>query len=193
MDYRPFGVCSQLIRVEVEDNIVKSAEFVGGCSGNTQGVARLVKGMNVDEAADLLETYVGKMNGVFTVGDLKYLSRTGRIKGSVAVVGNMLKIKPILRGSEDGYIVSYKNVRGRKAVLNELIRLFCETIEEPEKQIVGIAHADAYEESLYMMEEIQKRVKVREFINTSYDYCTGSHVGPDTIALFYLGKDRSLL
>ena len=145
--------------------------------------------MNVDEAADLLETYVGKMNGVFTVGDLKYLSRTGRIKGSVAVVGNMLKIKPILRGSEDGYIVSYKNVRGRKAVLNELIRLFCETIEEPEKQIVGIAHADAYEESLYMMEEIQKRVKVREFINTSYDYCTGSHVGPDTIALFYLGKD----
>jgi len=151
------------------------------------------RGMNVDEAADLLETYVSKMNGVFTVGDLKYLSRTGRIKGSVAVVGNMLKIKPILRGSEDGYIVSYKNVRGRKAVLNELIRLFCETIEEPEKQIVGIAHADAYEESLYMMEEIQKRVKVREFINTSYDYCTGSHVGPDTIALFYLGKDRSLL
>ena len=108
------------------------------------------RGMNVDEAADLLETYVGN-------------------------------------------IVSYKNVRGRKAVLNELIRLFCETIEEPEKQIVGIAHADAYEESLYMMEEIQKRVKVREFINTSYDYCTGSHVGPDTIALFYLGKDRSLL
>lgn len=151
------------------------------------------RGMNVDEAADLLETYVSKMNGVFTVGDLKYLSRTGRIKGSVAVVGNMLKIKPILRGSEDGYIVSYKNVRGRKAVLNELIRLFCETIEKPEKQIVGIAHADAYEESLYMMEEIQKRVKVREFINTSYDYCTGSHVGPDTIALFYLGKDRSLL
>lgn len=49
------------------------------------------RGMNVDEAADLLETYVSKMNGVFTVGDLKYLSRTGRIKGSVAVVGNMLK------------------------------------------------------------------------------------------------------
>lgn len=55
MDYRPFGVCSQLIRVEVEDNIVKSAEFVGGCSGNTQGVARLVKGMNVDEAISRLE------------------------------------------------------------------------------------------------------------------------------------------
>ena len=55
MYYKPFGVCSQLIRVEVEDNTVKSAEFVGGCSGNTQGVARLVTGMNVDEAISRLE------------------------------------------------------------------------------------------------------------------------------------------
>ncbi len=55
MDYKPHGVCSQLIRVDVEDNIIKNAEFVGGCSGNTQGVARLVKGMNVDEAISRLE------------------------------------------------------------------------------------------------------------------------------------------
>ena len=145
-------------------------------------------------AEELLEEYGGKRK-IRLIDSLNASLAQGilAIYASVAVVGNMLKIKPILRGSEDGYIVSYKNVRGRKAVLNELIRLFCETIEEPEKQIVGIAHADAYEESLYMMEEIQKRVKVREFINTSYDYCTGSHVGPDTIALFYLGKDRSLL
>lgn len=55
MDYKPVGVCSQLIRVDVEDNIIKHAEFVGGCSGNTQGVASLVQGMNVDEAISRLE------------------------------------------------------------------------------------------------------------------------------------------
>ena len=55
MDYKPVGVCSQLIRVDVEDNVIKDAEFVGGCSGNTQGVARLVIGMNVDEAISRLE------------------------------------------------------------------------------------------------------------------------------------------
>ena len=55
MDYKPVGVCSQLIRVDVEDNVIKNAEFIGGCSGNTQGVARLVKGMNVDEAISRLE------------------------------------------------------------------------------------------------------------------------------------------
>lgn len=55
MEFKPVGVCSQLIRVDVEDNVIKNAEFVGGCSGNTQGVARLVQGMQVDEAISRLE------------------------------------------------------------------------------------------------------------------------------------------
>ena len=133
------------------------------------------KGMEIDEVYDILKTYPAKMNGVFTVGDLKYLAKTGRLSGSAAFVGNILNIKPILRGNKDGYIVQFKKC-----------------IVDPENQIIGIAHADAYEDSLYVMEEIKKRVKLRGFINTSYDYCTGSHVGPDTIALFFMAKDREL-
>jgi fatty acid-binding protein DegV len=82
--------------------------------------------------------------------------------------------------------------RGRKKSLNALIDFVCDNIVEPEKQILGIAHADAYEDSLYVMNGIMSRVKVRDFINTSYDFCTGSHVGPDTIALFFIGYDREL-
>jgi len=150
------------------------------------------KGMDIDEVADIIETYPAKMNGVFTVGDLKYLSKTGRLSGAAAVIGNILNIKPILRGNKDGFIVQFKKCRGRKAAINTLIDLVCNNIENPEEQIIGIAHADAYEESLYMMEEIQKRIKVREFINTSYDFCTGHHVGPDTLAMFFMAKDREL-
>ena len=150
------------------------------------------KGMAFDDVADELETYPARMNGVFTVGDLKYLSRTGRISGTSALIGNVLSIKPILRGNKDGYIVQYKKCRGRKSALNELISLVCDNIVDSENQIIGIAHADAYEDSLYIMEQIQKRIKVRDFINTSYDFCTGSHVGPDTIALFFMAKDRKL-
>lgn len=149
--------------------------------------------MDFDTIADTLETYPARMNGIFTVGDLKYLAKTGRLSGSTALIGNILSIKPILRGNKDGYIVQYKKCRGRKAALNTLVSLVCETIIDPKEQIIGIAHADSYEDSLYVMEEIQKRIQVREFINTSYDYCTGSHVGPDTIALFYMAKDRELL
>lgn len=151
------------------------------------------QGMDFDTITDTLETYPARMNGIFTVGDLKYLAKTGRLSGSAALIGNILSIKPILRGNKDGYIVQYKKCRGRKAALNTLVSLVCETIIDPKEQIIGIAHADSYEDSLYVMEEIQKRIQVREFINTSYDYCTGSHVGPDTIALFYMAKDRELL
>lgn len=151
------------------------------------------QGMDFDTIADTLETYPARMNGIFTVGDLKYLAKTGRLSGSAALIGNILSIKPILRGNKDGYIVQYKKCRGRKAALNTLVSLVCETIIDPKEQIIGIAHADSYEDSLYVMEEIQKRIQVREFINTSYDYCTGSHVGPDTIALFYMAKNRELL
>ena len=150
------------------------------------------KGMSLDETADILATYPAKMNGVFTVGDLKYLSKTGRISSSAALVGNLLSIKPILRGNKDGFIVQFKKCRGRKSALNTLVSLVCDNIVNPEEQIIGIAHADAYEDSLYVMEENRKRVKLRGFINTSYDYCTGSHVGPDTIALFFMAKDREL-
>ena len=149
-------------------------------------------GKSLYETADILATYPAKMNGIFTVGDLKYLSKTGRISSSAALVGNLLSIKPILRGNKDGFIVQFKKCRGRKSALNTLVSLVCDNIVNPEEQIIGIAHADAYEDSLYVMEEIRKRVKLRGFINTSYDYCTGSHVGPDTIALFFMAKDREL-
>lgn len=55
MEYQPHGVCSRLIRVDVEDNIVKNVEFIGGCSGNTQGLSRLVRGMEVHDAISRLE------------------------------------------------------------------------------------------------------------------------------------------
>ena len=150
------------------------------------------KGMSAEEAAKELATYPARMNGVFTVGDLKYLAKTGRVKNITAHLGNILSIKPILYGNKDGYIVSLTKCRGRKAALRTLVSIVCNNIVDPENQIIGIAHADAYEDSLYVMDEIQKQIKVRDFINTTYDYCTGSHVGPDTIALFFMAKDREL-
>lgn len=150
------------------------------------------KGMDIGEIARVLEGTVGHMNGLFTVEDLKYLAHTGRISGATALVGNVLNIKPILRGSKEGFIVQFSKCRGRKKSLDALVDLVCNNIVNPEKQMVGIAHADAYEESLYVTEEIKKRVPVKEFINTSYDYCTGSHVGPSTIALFFIAYDREL-
>ena len=125
------------------------------------------KGYPLREIAEVLRETAHSMNGTFTVDDLKYLARTGRLHNATAAVGNLLKIKPILRGNRDGFIVQHCLTRGRKKSLNTLIDMVCENIVEPEKQIIGIAHADAYQDSLYVMDRIQERVKVREFINTS--------------------------
>ncbi len=169
----------------------KNASLGQGLHGITASELR-AKGMNVNEAADHIERLVPKMNGLFTVDNLKYLARTGRIKGSVATLGNMLNVKPILRGNKDGFIVEFKKVRGRRKSLDTIITLLIDNIIDPEDQVIGIAHADAYEEALECAKEIKNAVKVKDIIITSYDLCTGSHVGPDTIALFFLAKDREL-
>lgn len=150
------------------------------------------EGKTIEEIEEILLSYVPKMNGMFTVGDLKYLEKSGRVSRATRIIGNALEIKPILKGNAEGFIVVFKKIRGRKRALDALIKLVVENIVNPEEQIIGIAHADAYEDSLYVMEGIQKSVTVKEFINTTYDYCTGSHVGPDTIALFFMAKDREL-
>ena len=124
------------------------------------------KGVSVEEAARVLNDAVIKMNGVFTVGDLKYLAKTGRISSATALAGNVLNVKPILRGNKEGYIVQFRKCRGRKKSLDTLADLVCDKIKE--------------------------RVQVKDVINTSYDYCTGTHVGPDTIALFFIANDREL-
>ena len=150
------------------------------------------QGVSIEEAAELLQDAAHGMNGIFTVEDLKYLVATGRVSNAKAFVASTLSIKPLLKGNSEGVIVQFKLARGRKKSLRMLADLVVDNIIEPEKQIIGIAHADAYEESLKVMEEIQSRVKVRRFINTSYDFCTGTHVGPGTIALFFIGSDREL-
>jgi DegV family protein with EDD domain len=150
------------------------------------------KGEEIDAIADRLQEYAHQMNGIFTVEDLKYISKTGRLSNAAAIVGNVLNIKPLLKGSKEGVIVQFRKVRGRKKSLNAMIDLLVNYIEYPEEQIIGIAHADCYEESLYVMKKIEEKIKVRRFINTSYDYCTGSHVGPGALALFFMAKDREL-
>lgn len=169
----------------------KNASLGQGLHAVTASKMR-AEGKDIDEAADRIERDVPKMNGVFTVGNLKYLARTGRIKGAAAFAGNMLNIKPILRGNKDGFIVEFRKIHGRRKSLETLVELLADNIINPEEQIVGIAHADAYDEALECAKEIKNAVKVKEIIITSYDLCTGSHVGPDTIAIFFLAKDREL-
>lgn len=149
-----------------------------------------------DSGCDLSETYntiqeqVKQMYQVFTVDDLMYLKKTGRLTGSAAIVGNMLHVKPLLKGNENGEIVNFSKTIGRKRAIDGLAQRYDRLVRNPEEQVVGIAHADCEEDAELLAQLLNKKHPPKEILTVMYEPVTGSHVGPGTLALFFLGDDN---
>lgn len=143
-------------------------------------------GYTVDKTHSLLEKEKMSMYQVFTVDDLMYLRRTGRLTGSAAIIGNMLQVKPILKGNENGEIVNFSKVIGRKKAVEMLAQRYNMLVKEPENQTVGIAHADCADDAKYLAELLNKKKPPRDILTVVYEPVTGSHVGPGTLALFFM-------
>lgn len=148
-------------------------------------------GESAEACAKWLWENTYRMNSYVTVEDLKYLRRTGRISAMTAIAGAILNIKPLIRadGGATPALAVYGKVRGRKKAIEALVEAFDQYVEQPEAQTVAIAHADCETEALALAETI-KAHGAKDVIVEYYDLCTGSHIGPGTIALFFLGKDR---
>lgn len=164
--------------------------------------ASLGEGLQVLEAAELLRTgrsfeEVGDrilarrphMCQFFTVDDLNYLKRGGRISGAAALVGSVLGIKPILRGDETGHIVSCGKVRGNKKAYAELADYFDKRALDKTAHI-GIAHADNREGTDYLLGLLRERGFTGKCLEVYYEPVTGAHVGPGTVALFFYGTEK---
>ena len=147
------------------------------------------KGEDIDSVYSWACDNVANMNSFVTVSSLKYLKRTGRVNAAKALIGTMLKINPVIWGSHNGELEVLCNVRGRKKALSKLVELFKERVIDPENQHVAIAHADCLEEAEQLARMI-KEAGAKEVILNMYDLCTGAHIGPGTIALFFMGKKR---
>lgn len=130
------------------------------------------------------------MNHLFTVDDLVYLYRGGRISKFVKLAGGILGIKPLLRATDEGTIELYGKCRGRKKSLDTLAEQFAATALCPELQTIGIAHADCKEDAEYLRDRITALTGVGQVIVRHYDLCSGSHVGPGAIALFFQAEKR---
>lgn len=164
--------------------------------------ASLGEGLQVLEAAELLRAgrsfeEVGDrilarrphMCQFFTVDDLNYLKRGGRISGAAALVGSVLGIKPILRGDETGHIVSCGKVRGNKRAYAELADYYDKRALDKSERI-GIAHADNREGTDYLLGLLRERGFTGECLEVYYEPVTGAHVGPGTVALFFYGTEK---
>ena len=125
----------------------------------------------------------------FTVDDLAYLRKGGRISGAAAVVGTILNIKPILRGDENGKIVLCGKIRGFNKSMEALANKYDELVFDKTAD-VGIAHADNPEGAQRLEDILRAKGFSGELLKVVYEPVTGSHVGPGTIALFFMGEHK---
>lgn len=149
-------------------------------------------GHSIYEAAGWILANRLKMCHIFTVDDLKYLKKGGRISSAVSMIGSALNIKPVLAAGREGTIELFRNLRGRKKALDAIVDNYIEFAASPENELVGIAHCDCPEDADYIASRIQKLRPPKELIKCYYDRCTGSHVGPGALCLFFKGYDRSM-
>lgn len=126
----------------------------------------------------------------FTVDDLFFLKRGGRISAATAVLGSALSVKPILHVDDDGRLINIGKTRGRKKSLDALVDRMEKYAVEPEKQEIYISHGDCLEDAEYVAEQIKKRMCVTKFLIRILDPVIGAHSGPGTVAVFYYGEHR---
>ncbi|AKP46358.1 DegV family protein [Bacillus smithii] len=164
--------------------------------------ASLGQGLAVIEAAKMLESGASKesiveeitfrcrhMEHLFTVEDLDFLARGGRLSRASAFLGGLLNIKPLLH-VEDGKLVPIEKIRGRKKLFKRMLDLMEERGADLSSQMIGISHGDDEQTALEVKQMIEERFGCRHFFIHSIGGAIGSHAGPGTLAIFFLNELR---
>lgn len=150
--------------------------------------AELAKsGATVDEVLEMTTYHAQHMEHIFTVDDLEYLYRGGRVSKTAAFVGSLLKIKPILH-VDDGKLIPLEKIRGSKKVLGRMLSLMEERGTDFENQIIGISHGDDLETAEKLAAMIEEKFGPKKIIIEMVGSVIGAHSGPGTIALFFLNN-----
>lgn len=147
-------------------------------------------GATIEEAAAYAEEIRPKLCHWFTPESLTYLKRGGRVSPTVAFVGTVLGIKPILHVDNIGKLVNVTKVRGRKASLNALVEKYGELAEDKKNGTVFISQADCPDDANYIEAQLKEKYGADVQVITDIGPVIGAHAGPGTIALFFVGKER---
>ena len=148
------------------------------------------KGRTIEEVRDWAETHKQAVCHQFTVQDLKFLKRGGRITATTAVLGSMLQIKPVLHVDNDGKLMTVAKARGRRAALKALVDKMEQTAIDPKDQTVFISHGDCLEDAQLVAQMVKDRFGVERVYLNYVGPVIGAHSGPGTVALFFLGRHR---
>ena len=147
-----------------------------------------LEGASIEEVRDWVEATKLHLCHQFTVNDLMFLKRGGRVSAATAAVGTMLGIKPVMHVDNAGHLIKVGTARGRKASLDALLDKMKATVTE--KDIMFICHGDCIEDAEYVAERAKNELGIKEVIIGYTGVVIGSHSGPGTLAIFYIGTER---
>ncbi|MDV4151855.1 DegV family protein [Clostridium sp. AL.422] len=155
-----------------------------------KAVEMIKNNSSIEDIVDYLESIKRKVIHLITVDDLNHLKRGGRIPGAVAMVGGLLGIKPTLKIDSEGNVVATEKIKGRKKALRSLVEQMKVKGENIEEQNIFICHADCLEDALEVKKMILKEFNVKDVIISSIGAAIGTHGGPGTLGLIFIGDER---
>ncbi|MFA5524487.1 MAG: DegV family protein [Tissierellales bacterium] len=145
------------------------------------------KGSTKEEIVKATEFNAKHMEHIFTVDDLEYLFRGGRVSRTAAVIGTLLNIKPILH-VVDGRLVPLEKTRGRNKVLKRMMEIIEERGKDLDKQTIGLTHGDDIEIATRAKEMMEEKFNCKDFVIRDVGCSVGAHSGPGTLAIFFLNR-----
>ena len=148
------------------------------------------EGLELEELAAWAEDHKLNLCHWFTVNDLMYLKRGGRVSAATALVGTMLQIKPVLHVDDEGHLINVAKARGRKASIEALAKKLGQLGGNFDNSTCFISHGDCLEEAQYLAELLKTQYGVQEAVIGYVGAVIGSHAGPGVLALFFLGDHR---
>ena len=192
--YQSAVIAAEELMEEYPDRTVKVLDTMSASLGQGMYVyyacMKRNEGLSLEELFAWCEENKQNMAHWFTVDDLMFLKRGGRISAATAVLGTMLNIKPLLHVDENGKLVSVAKCRGRKNALDSLVKKLEQDGLPGKNDTVFISHGDCIEDAQYVAQQVRERCGVKTVIIDYVGAVIGSHSGPGTVAFFYLGTHR---
>lgn len=190
--------CAKMAAAELAekypDNKIITVDTLAASAGQGllvyMAVQKRQQGESIESVAEYIEGIKLNLCHWFTVDDLVYLKRGGRVSAAAAIVGTVLNIKPVLHVDNDGHLISKAKVRGRKATLKMICDKYGELAVDKKDGTVFICHADCMEDVETVKEMLFERYGAKVQVVTDVGAVIGAHSGPGTLALFFIGSER---
>lgn len=193
--YQALALMAEQLRADYPQRTIHVVDTLAASGGQGllvwYAVQHARSGESIDQVRDWVEANKLHLAHWFTVDDLMFLFRGGRVSKTAAWAGTLLNIKPVLHVDNEGRLIPMEKVRGRKKSLNALVdHMAASALAPVSDQMVFITHGDCLEDAEYVARKVKERFGVAEVVINYVDPVIGAHSGPGTMALFFLADKR---